>query len=138
MTTIRLSAYLFVAMLSVAACSSEPGTDRGPASSSPPTVSSSGSWVDFDGVEVVPSADCEAAAVLAAREKDSRAAEPLIAATLDACTTADEWLSAVKLHPGVMGLTPSAEIGRLELLSACFGYQQAAVCRDAASRGVTY
>jgi hypothetical protein len=68
----------------------------------------------------------------AAAEKDSTKAEPLIAATLDACSTGDEWLNALREHPGAMGLTERATIDESSAEIACYAYPDTAVCRDIA------
>lgn len=79
---------------------------------------------------------CETAMKAAADETDSAKADPLIADTLSACTTADEWLDGVRAYPGVMGLNERAEIGATELQSACFVYEDTPVCKDAVEQGL--
>ena len=82
------------------------------------------------------SEQCEGSMRRAAAEPDSTKADPLIRATLTACSSADEWLAALELHPGAMGLNERAEIGEMDLQVACFGYENTRVCRDAAERGM--
>lgn len=81
------------------------------------------------------SAACVESMETAAAEPDNIAAEPLIVDTLSACGSADEWLTALEEHPGAMGLTERAEIGDLDLQSACYDNGDTPVCEDAASNG---
>jgi hypothetical protein len=93
-------------------------------------------WLGVPGEEVTPSASCNDAAMAAARETDSARAEPLITATLDACVSVNEWMSALALYPGVMGMMDGYIPQLLDLQSACHGYIGAAVCRDALALGL--
>lgn len=82
-------------------------------------------------------AACEQSMRKAAAEPDASRADPLIAETLSACETADEWLSTLRDHPAAMGLAPDAEVGETELLAACTTSNEwRRVCRDAADRGL--
>lgn len=79
---------------------------------------------------------CGTAMAAAAAEPDSTRADPLIRQTLSACTSVDEWLAALRRHPGAMGLNERAEIGDIEVQSACYGHEHRPVCRDALERGI--
>lgn len=94
-------------------------------------------WLGVPGKEVVPSQACDTAAQVAAAEVDPTLAEPLIAATLDACTSVDEWMSVLAVHPGVMGMAPGFIPQLMDLESACYSYVDSAVCQDALGRGVS-
>jgi len=76
----------------------------------------------------------------AADEPDPDAADPLIFATLSACSNADEWLAALREYPAAFGLTERAEIGALELQLACSysdpATPETSVCVDAVNRGL--
>ena len=93
-------------------------------------------WLGVPGQEVVPATGCLDAAGAAALESDSTLAEPLIAATLDACQTVDEWMSALALEPGMLGMTPGYIPQLLDLQSVCYSYIESAVCQDAIARGI--
>lgn len=81
------------------------------------------------------SAECNTAMERAASERDSARAEPLIDATLDACQSAEEWLTALRDHPEAMGLTSRATIGEVDLQSACVPRNSnTRVCKDAVNR----
>lgn len=114
--------------------SQESATASSGASVQPSEVpSSSGST--STGAEVEPSEECLVGMSAAADEPDPDAAEPLLEETLYSCLTADEWLSALREFPGAMGLVDGAEVGVLELQSACI-YRESTVCLDAAERGM--
>lgn len=86
--------------------------------------------------EAEASGACLDAMQTAAAETDNIAAEPLIADTLSACDGADEWLEALEEHPGAMGLTERAEIGDIDLQSACMSRNMdTPVCEDAEEQG---
>ncbi len=72
----------------------------------------------------------------AAAERDSAAADPLIDATLYACSTVDEWLQALERYPAAMGATDKAELGELDVKVACYQKHEAPVCKDAVLRGI--
>ncbi|MBB5787232.1 hypothetical protein [Jiangella mangrovi] len=78
---------------------------------------------------------CLDAMQAAAAEPDPAAADPLIVATLSACSTAAAWLDALRAHPAAMGLSDQAEIGRLELRASCYGNEATPVCADAQKKG---
>ena len=78
------------------------------------------------------SAECLEAMRAAAGERDPERADPLIAASLDACKTAEEWLAALREHPAAMGLTERATIDDQSHELACYAFPDTAVCRDAA------
>ena len=84
---------------------------------------------------ITPSSGCQQAMQAAAAEPDSARADPLIRATLDECSSADEWLAALNDYPGAMGLTAKADIGDRELQSACYGSEHRTVCLDAKASG---
>ena len=81
------------------------------------------------------SSGCRHALQVASAEPDPVRADPLIRASLDACSTADEWLAALREYPRAMGLTTTANITDLDLKAACYGSEQRAVCRDAQAGG---
>lgn len=81
------------------------------------------------------SIECDSAMRRAAAETDLEASDALIVATLNACSSADEWLAALREHPAAMGLTERATIGDIELQAACFGSEETRACRDAAADG---
>jgi len=91
-------------------------------------------WLGVPGEKVAPSAACIGSAEVAAKELDSMLAEPLIAATLDACTSVDEWMSVLAMYPGVMGMVEGSIPQLLDLQSACYSYVDSAVCQDALTR----
>lgn len=76
------------------------------------------------------SAECVESMRVAAAESDPSRADPLIGATLDACKTAEEWLAALREHPGAMGLTERATIDEATLEVPCWSFAETAVCRD--------
>lgn len=82
-------------------------------------------------------AGCEASMATAAAEPDSTAAQPLIEATLSSCSTAREWLAALRLHPAAMGVSGPEFISEMDLEIACAGDNVAAapVCVDARNSG---
>lgn len=71
----------------------------------------------------------------AANESDIEKADPLIVASLDACKSAAEWLTALRRHPAAMGLMAAVDVGETDLIAACGSNRRTAVCRDAAQRG---
>lgn len=90
-------------------------------------------WPGVPGQKVTPSDACVKAAKRAAREVDPERADPLIAATLDACTSVNEWMSVLEAFPGVMiGSAPDL----ISLQVACYGNKQTAVCQDAIKAGI--
>jgi len=93
-------------------------------------------WLGVPGQEVSPSAHCTEASAAAAREIDATAAEPLIAETLNACVTVDEWMSALASHPGMMGMTEGYIPRLLDLETVCYEYIDSAACQDALARGL--
>jgi hypothetical protein len=93
-------------------------------------------WLGVPGEQVTPAETCTQAAVAAASEADAERAEPLIAATLDACTSVDEWMSVVQLHPGVMGMTDGYIPQLVDLQAVCYTYVETAVCQDAVARNL--
>lgn len=83
------------------------------------------------------SEECDQAMRAAAAEPDLDRADPLIARTLNACSSVDEWLAALERHPAAMGLNHRAEIGDVDVLAACRpSDRDTPVCRDAADRGI--
>lgn len=87
-----------------------------------------------------PSIGCLDAMAVAADETDPSAADPLIVATLSACQTSDEWLAALREHPGALGLTDGAvgtnrESDDLSLQVVCYANADTPVCQDAADAG---
>lgn len=86
-------------------------------------------------VEVV-SESCRDAMRTAEAEPDSTRADPLIDATLSACSTAEEWVEALRLHPGAMGLSTAAVVSELHLQIVCYDQAGTPVCVDAAARGL--
>lgn len=93
-------------------------------------------WLGVPGERVQVSAGCAEAAQAAADEPDVDRAEPLIAATLDACTSVSEWMSAIETYPGVMGMTEGYIPQLLDVQSACYSYPSTAVCTDATNLGL--
>lgn len=93
-------------------------------------------WLGVPGTRVTPSEACSQAAIAAANETDSLRAEPLIAATLDACVSVDEWMSVVEEYPGIMGMADGSLPQLLDLQVVCYSYIDSAVCQDAADRGI--
>lgn len=93
-------------------------------------------WLGVPGEVVTPSAQCSDAAGAAAGETDSTRAEPLIAATLAACQSVDEWMSVLALQPGVMGMADGYIPQLLDLQSVCYSYIETVVCQDALARGI--
>jgi|SRR5690625_3310207 len=89
-----------------------------------------------EGKWVSPTPTCLDAAAAAAGELDSNRAEPLIAKTLDACTSVNEWMSTLESHPGVMGMTAGYIPEKTDLSIVCSAYPNTAVCRDAAMLGI--
>lgn len=77
------------------------------------------------------SAECMESMRAAAAERDPERADPLIAATLDACRTAEEWLAALGEYPAAMGLTEQATIDEATLEVPCWYSPETVVCRDA-------
>lgn len=96
----------------------------------------SGPWRGVPGERVTPASACSSSAEAAAAETDATAAEPLISATLDACTTVSEWMSAIQDHPGVMGMADGFIPQLLDLQTVCYSYPDTAVCRDAVALGL--
>lgn len=93
-------------------------------------------WFGVHGTYATPSEQCASAASTAAAEPDATAAESLIAATLDACTSVDEWMSSLQDFPGMMGLTDGYVPIVMDVQSACYSYPDTRVCADAASLGI--
>lgn len=93
-------------------------------------------WKGVPGKKVTPAQTCIAAAEAASSEKNSTLAEPLIVATLDACTSVDEWMSVVTIYPGVVGRVQGYIPELLNLQSACYRNVDKAVCQDAVNRGI--
>lgn len=87
---------------------------------------------------VAVAASCEASMATAAAEPDSTAAQPLIEATLSSCSTAREWLAALRLHPAAMGVTGPEFISEMDLEIACGAENIAGtpVCVDARDTGI--
>lgn len=95
-----------------------------------------GPWKDVPGRRVVPSSQCMSAMETASAEKDPTGADPLITASLSACTTVDEWLSALEIEPGVMGMVDGTTPDLQSLQIVCHKAKAAAVCVDAARKGI--
>lgn len=93
-------------------------------------------WLGVPGERVALSEECEAAAEAAAGETDPDAAEALIAETLEACGSANEWMSALQEHPGVMGLVEGYIPKLSDLQLVCSHYPDSATCEDAAAQGL--
>ena len=74
---------------------------------------------------------------LAASELDSTKADPLIIETLTACQDADEWLEALREHPGALGRASRGDVDDSALYSACLdpADQDTPYCRVAAADG---
>lgn len=85
--------------------------------------------------EVV-SEGCRNAMRTAEAELDSARADPLIDATLSACATAREWLEALRLHPGAMGLSTAAVVSEFHLEIVCYRQEATPVCVDAAGKSL--
>lgn len=83
-------------------------------------------------------ASCDAAMATAAAEPDSTAAQPLIEATLSSCSTASEWLAALRLHPAAMGVAGPEYISEMDLQIVCSadGVAGTPVCADARAAGL--
>lgn len=90
-------------------------------------------WLDAHGSRLELSAACGSAASDAATELDSSRADSLILATLDACPTVDEWMSALETYPGILALQTSYTPVISDLQLVCYGYRNTAVCQDAVS-----
>lgn len=89
-------------------------------------------WPGVPGEKVTPSPSCLDAAKAAAAEPDPDRADPLIIATLDACTSVTEWMSALEAYPAVMGTAPD----KISLQSACWAGPGSDVCMDAQQQGL--
>lgn len=82
------------------------------------------------------SSACSAAMSAAAAEQNLGRADELIFASLDACTSADEWMAALRADPGAMGVRDAAFIDDTSLMIVCGPDQHStAVCSDAAAKG---
>ena len=79
---------------------------------------------------------CARAMASAAARADGDASDPLVASGLDACATADEWLTALALHPGAMGLRDAGSVSEADLRAACAPFPDTVVCRAAAEQGI--
>lgn len=84
---------------------------------------------------------CEASMRAAAAEPvDSTRIQPLLTQTLYQCSTAEEWLEALRAHPGALGMTERAEIGNLDIQVMCYtlNAEQIAspMCMDAYALGL--
>lgn len=86
-------------------------------------------------VNVPVSPACDQAMAVAAAEPDGARADPLIVATLTACTAVDEWLSALRTHPAALGLTGPEYVSDLDLQAACGADRETPVCAQAAAMG---
>ncbi len=82
------------------------------------------------------SAACDDAMVAAEVHTGVDRAEPTIVASLDACGSPQEWLTALQLHPGAINLTDVAWVGDVHLRTACHSFPDTAVCRQAAVQGI--
>jgi hypothetical protein len=89
--------------------------------------------------EPTPSASC-LNAMRATQDAPFAEVDPAMEKTLMECSTAAEWLVALRRYPGAMGLTTQATIGSLDIQAACrwFGDagSQTPVCRDAEDSGL--
>lgn len=79
---------------------------------------------------VEPPAACIEDMQRAATITDSAEADPVLIHSLTTCGTADQWLEALRRNPGAMGLNERAEIGDIDLRSACYGNEDTPVCRS--------
>lgn len=122
-----------VGVLLVFGCSTEPVTDAVPGAE--PAATSTATVENAAKSERI-SPPCRDTVKLAAAEPDSAAAEPLIAATLDACTSAGEWLAAARQDPGILGVRSAEFIEDSDIELVCLSYKNSAVCRDAGAKGL--
>ncbi|MBH0115814.1 hypothetical protein I6E52_03030 [Salinibacterium sp. NG253] len=93
-------------------------------------------WLGVPGERVTPSTTCTDSAKVAAAETDVTKADPLIIATLDHCETVSEWMSALELHPEVMGMMQGYIPQLIDLESVCYANVESAVCTDALEMGL--
>ena len=84
-----------------------------------------------------PESACMSAMRTAVAARGPSEANRLTAATLSDCSTAEEWLEALReYHPTAMESESRAEIVRLELQVACMNHEDTPVCTDAADNGL--
>lgn len=100
------------------------------------SVRESGAPRPLTGDPAAVSQGCRSAMQAAEAELDDERADPLIIATLSACSTATEWVEALRLHPGALGLAAAAVVDEARLESVCYGAEATPVCTDAAARGL--
>ena len=60
--------------------------------------------------------------------------EPKLTESLTVCSTAEEWLSGLRMYPGAMGLTDKADFGTLSIQTPCYYYPKTLVCKDARAK----
>ena len=94
-------------------------------------------WLGVPGKVVTPSDGCIQSVSAAADVMDNDLAEPLIAASLDACGSVNEWMSALQKHPGAMGMIDGYIPQLLDLQTVCYTYIKSKVCQDALSLGIS-
>ncbi len=91
--------------------------------------------------EPFPSLSCLSAMARAAAEPTAvDGPQLLLLPTAHACPTADEWLTALRAHPGAMGLNERAQIGALDVQVMCqtsdSARQETPMCQDAYAQGI--
>jgi len=88
--------------------------------------------------ETVPvSGACDAAMAEAASVPASLSNDAEIALAADACLTANEFASAIRAHPDVIGLSGLTDQDiQWAMQAICFQVPSSATCTDAASRGL--
>lgn len=65
------------------------------------------------------SEECDAAMLTAARELDLERSLVLLHESLSACSSVNEWLSALRKHPAAMGLADSSLVGFTDVQINC-------------------
>lgn len=83
---------------------------------------------------------CSDAMATAAAEPDLERSTPLIKATLSACGSLDEWLTALRQHPAALALTGPEFVDGTEVQSSCgppgAPERTTHVCSEAEQRGI--
>ncbi len=132
MTRLVVALVALVALVVLAGC----GTSDEPERSDAAVPTAAPTEVSYE--TVVPSSECEQAMIKADDVPGDLSADHELAATVEECATVDEWLSALALHPGALGLTDRATIEITSVRVVCYPNPYARVCRDAAARGIQF